>query len=122
MSIEQYLERIATALEALVKLKDNTEQPGVDVIAPVTIKPAESVTPVVGAGAAASGSPIVLTAPFRDVAGLIDYAMKAYQALGAENGAKIQGILTDLGYADIKSVQPMHFGPFYTAVETLKGA
>lgn len=59
-------------------------------------------------------------APFTDSKGLIAYVMAAYQAMGAEKGAKIQGVLVGLGYANINDVKPEHYGALYTGVEALK--
>ena len=58
--------------------------------------------------------------PFTTIAGLIEYATAAYTQIGMEKGAKIQGILHDIGYADIKTVAPEHFGAFYAKIEELK--
>lgn len=59
-------------------------------------------------------------APFNDIKGLIGYAMETYKAIGPAKGAGIQTILQNLGYSNINSVAPEHFGQFYTAVEGLK--
>lgn len=59
-------------------------------------------------------------APFNDIKGLIAYAMETYKAIGPQKGAGIQNILQGLGYSNINSVTPEHFGQFYAAVEGLK--
>lgn len=77
--------------------------------------PAPAVAPVVAAQAAPA-----VACPFSDTQGLIAYTMGAYQAMGPEKGAKIQGVLQQLGYANINDVKPEHFGSFYQGVEALK--
>lgn len=59
-------------------------------------------------------------APFSDTNGLIQYTMSAYQAMGPQKGAGIQGVLQQLSYSNINDVKPEHFGQFYQAVEALK--
>ncbi len=59
-------------------------------------------------------------APFTDSKGLIEYVMKAYQAMGAEKGAKIQGVLVSLGHQNINDVKPEQYGALYAGVEALK--
>jgi len=46
--------------------------------------------------------------------------MQAYQEIGPENGAKIQGVLSGLGYNNINDVKPEHFAQFYAQIEMLK--
>lgn len=77
--------------------------------------PAPAPAPVVAAPAAP-----VSVCPFSDTNGLIQYTMSAYQAMGPQKGAGIQGVLQQLGYVNINDVKPEHFGQFYQAVEALK--
>lgn len=59
-------------------------------------------------------------APFSDAKGLIDYVMSSYKAMGAEKGAKIQGVLMGLGYQNINDVKLEHYAALYAGVEGLK--
>lgn len=70
--------------------------------------------------AAAPAQPHASAAPFSDTQGLIQYTMSAYQAMGPEKGARIQGVLSSLGYSNINDVKPEHFGQFHSGVEALK--
>lgn len=89
--------------------------PAVAMPAPPTFTaPAPVAPPVVIPAAPASA------APFSDTQGLIQYTMGAYQAMGPEKGAKIQGVLTSLGYSNINDVKPEHFAQFHQGVEALK--
>jgi len=82
--------------------------------APAMPAPPPFVAPAPAAPAATGG------APFSDPKGLIDYVMASYKALGPQKGAKIQGVLTDLGYQNINDVKPEHYGALYQGVEALK--
>ena len=62
----------------------------------------------------------VAKAPFTDGKGLIDYVMTAYKEMGAEKGAKIQGVLTELGLQNVNELRPTEYDAFYTKVEALK--
>ena len=64
--------------------------------------------------------PAAPKAPFSDSKGLIDYVMKAYAAMGAEKGQKIQGVLQDLGYSTISEVKEHSYDAIYARVEALK--
>ena len=59
-------------------------------------------------------------APFTDGKGLIDYVMTAYKEMGAEKGAKIQGVLTEMGLQNVNELRPTEYDAFYTKVEALK--
>jgi hypothetical protein len=96
------------------------------------IKPTETIPPkeeikspfdqAVNQQAASTAGP-THTSEFTDKAGLVAYAMKAYQEVGAEKGAKIQGALGTLGtlgYTNINDVKPEHFQGFFDAVEAIK--
>jgi hypothetical protein len=66
-------------------------------------------------------APAATGAPFSDPKGLIDYVMGAYKALGPQQGALIQGVLTGLGYQNINDVKPEHYAQLHSGVEALKG-
>ena len=113
MTIENDLNRIASALEAIATtLSAETVTP-----VPVqqnTLKPAE--THVAPADTPTLTGTIL---PFKDVPGLVSYTMGAYQKLGPEKGSRIQGILSGLGYDNINNVKPEHFTSFFNQIEAL---
>lgn len=76
---------------------------------PSFMTPAAPAAPVAPAGA-----------PFADPKGLIEYAMAAYNTLGAAKAAGLQKIITDLGHANINDVRPDQYAAFYAQVEALK--
>ena len=59
-------------------------------------------------------------APFTDGKGLIDYVMTVYKEMGAEKGAKIQGVLTELGLQNVNELRATEYDAFYSKVEALK--
>jgi len=65
-------------------------------------------------------APAGVKAPFTDGKGLIEYVMSAYKEMGAEKGAKIQGVLTELGLQNVNELRPTEYDAFYTKVEELK--
>jgi len=97
------------------------------VAAPVVAAPVVA-APVVAAPvmpAAPTFEPLVeapagAKAPFTDGKGLIEYVMSAYKEMGAEKGAKIQGVLTELGLQNVNELRPTEYDAFYTKVEALK--
>ena len=141
MSLESKIEALTAAVVALTaKLESNNVAPAAPVVqapAPV-VESAPVATPVVepvpvvatpqmpAAPTFQPPSPAVATfatgagAPFSDPKGLIDYVMGAYKALGPQKGALIQGVLTQLGYANINDVKPEHYGSLFVGVEALK--
>ena len=138
MSLESKIEALTAAVVALTaKLESTNVAPAAPVVqapapvvesAPVATPVVEPV-PVVAAPqmpAAPSFQPPAPAAaapagaPFSDPKGLIDYVMGAYKALGPQKGALIQGVLTQLGYANINDVKPEHYGNLFAGVEALK--
>lgn len=85
------------------------------VAAPAPVMPAAPSFVAPAAPAAPTG------APFNDPKSLLDYVMGAYKALGAEKGAQIQTVLTQLGYQNINDVKPEHYAQLHAGVEALKG-
>lgn len=59
-------------------------------------------------------------APFTDGKGLIDYVMTIYKELGPEKGAKIQGVLSEMGLQNVNELRPTEYDAFYVKVEALK--
>lgn len=82
------------------------------VVAPAPVAPAAP-TPAV-----ASPS----SAPFTDQNGLVQYIMTSYQQMGPTKGAGIQGVLTQLGYANVNDIRAEHYGALFQGVEALKAA
>lgn len=137
MSLESKIEQLTQAviqLTAAMQQGGNGNTASRPVEAPVQAAPAPVVTvaPVQQATAmpappafnapAAAVAPAVSGAPFSDVQGMIQYVMSAYQSMGPEKGAKIQGILQSMGYSNINDVKPEHFGQLFQGVEALKAA
>ena len=110
--------------EAEKPLPVTAPAPVVTAPAPVVTAPAPVVTtPVMPA--APTFEPVVeapagAKAPFTDGKGLIEYVMSAYKEMGAEKGAKIQGVLTELGLQNVNELRPTEYDAFYTKVEALK--
>ena len=65
-------------------------------------------------------APAANAAPFTDGKGLIDYVMTIYKELGPEKGAKIQGVLTEMGLQNVNELRPTEYDAFYAKVEALK--
>lgn len=68
----------------------------------------------------ASVAPAANKAPFTDGKGLIAYVMDVYKQLGAEKGAGIQGVLTEMGLTNVNDVRPTEYDAFFAKVEALK--
>lgn len=90
------------------------------VAAPAMPAPPAFVAPAVNPLPTATATSTTSNAPFSDPKGLIDFVMASYKALGPEKGAKIQGVLTGLGYQNINDVKPEHYGDLFAGVEALK--
>lgn len=89
------------------------------------IKPAPVVEAAPVMPAAPTFEPVVEAAvggaaPFTDGKGLIDYVMTVYKELGPEKGAKIQGVLTEMGLQNVNELRPTEYDAFYAKVEALK--
>ena len=76
-------------------------------------------TPTVTAVSAAPT--IALESPFKDKSAMMDFVMSSYRALGAEKGAKIQDVLTAMGYANINDVPADKWAMLKSGIESLKG-
>lgn len=59
--------------------------------------------------------------PFADKNAMMDFVMTSYRALGAEKGAKIQDVLTTIGYKNINDVPVEKWADLKAGVEALKG-
>ena len=69
---------------------------------------------------AVEAAPAGNAAPFTDGKGLIDYVMTIYKELGPEKGAKIQGVLTEMGLQNVNELRPTEYDAFFAKVEALK--
>lgn len=130
--LEVKIEELTKAVIALTELIGKIEAG--KTVEPVKPVKAEKPTPVVEAPApvveaapvmpaAPTFEPVVEAAgkaPFTDGKGLIDYVMTAYKEMGAEKGAKIQGVLTEMGLQNVNELRPTEYDAFYTKVEALK--
>ena len=99
---------------APVKAPIETPAPSPVVEAAPVMPAAPTFEPVVEAAPAANA------APFTDGKGLIDYVMTIYKELGPEKGAKIQGVLTEMGLQNVNELRPTEYDAFYAKVEALK--
>ena len=116
MSIENSLERIAKALEALVGCQTMYPTDYVPKETPAS-QPAPVAAPIPSAPPAA---PVQSSAPFADAAGLVKYVTETYQALGPEKGMEIQGVLQSFGLSNVTDLPVDKYGEFHTKVEALK--
>lgn len=134
--IQELIEAVCRLTDAINADKTTIVAPAVEVVQPV-VTPAPVASPVVqpvpvvepapapvmpAPPSFVAPAPLVAPAgaPFTDGKGLIDYVMSSYKALGAEKGAKIQGVLIGLGYQNINDVKPEHYAALFAGVEALK--
>lgn len=85
---------------------------------PVFQAPVPVATPVPAPVVAPVQAP---TPPFADKNAMMDWIMTSYRALGAEKGAKIQDVLTTIGYKNINDVPVEKWDDLKAGVEGLKG-
>ena len=132
VKIEELTKAVIALTELIGKIEAGKSEP-VKAEKPVKVeKPAPVVepAPVVQAApvmpAAPTFEPVVEAAPaanaapFTDGKGLIDYVMTIYKELGPEKGAKIQGVLTEMGLQNVNELRPTEYDAFYAKVEALK--
>lgn len=135
-SIAKSLELIATALTQknanptpITAPAQPVSVPVAAVPAPVVAAPVMPALPVFQAPvpvATPVPAPVVapvqaLTpSPFADKNAMMDFVMTSYRALGAEKGAKIQDVLTTIGYKNINDVDPAQWGALKSGIEALK--
>ena len=84
---------------------------------PVFQAPAPVATPAPAPVAA----PVQVASPsaFADKQAMMDFVISSYKALGAEKGAKIQDVLTSIGYKNINDVPPEAWGNLKAGIEAL---
>ena len=135
-SIAKSLELIAAALTAknanptpITAPAQPVPVPVVAVPAPVVAAPVMPALPVFQAPvpvATPVPAPVVAPvqaptpSPFADKNAMMDFVMTSYRALGAEKGAKIQDVLTTIGYKNINDVDPAQWGALKSGIEALK--
>ena len=106
-------------LEKLVNVKAAPiEIPQTDPV--ITESPVTPVMPAAPTFEPVVAEPAGAKAPFTDGKGLIDYVMTVYKELGAEKGAGIQGVLTEMGLANVNEVRATEYDTFFAKVEALK--
>jgi hypothetical protein len=72
--------------------------------------------------AASLASPtLAVAAPFADKQAMMDFVLSSYKALGTEKGAKIQDVLTGLGFRNINDAPPENWGALKAGIDALKG-
>ena len=131
MSLESKIDKLITSVDALTAAMSgpvaNAPAPTAPVM-PVDTPQAQAMpgpTPPMPAPPALTPAPTpaptpTAAVPFNDGTTLVAYVMEAYQALGAEKGAQIQGVLGALGYSNINDVKPEHYASLFQGVEALK--
>ena len=133
-SIAKSLELIATALTAKNANPTPVDAPAqpvpvAAVPAPVVAAPVmpalpvfQAPVPVVTPVPAPVVAPVqaLTPSPFADKNAMMDFVMTSYRALGAEKGAKIQDVLTTIGYKNINDVDPAQWGALKSGIEGLK--
>ena len=143
MSLEQKIQELTEAVITLTDVIERIESGDrklmsidecIDSI-PTINKPKKAPAPVVEPAPVVQAAPVMPAAPtfepveeaapaggapFTDGKGLIDYVMTIYKELGPEKGAKIQGVLTEMGLQNVNELRPTEYDAFYSKVEALK--
>ena len=123
VKIEELTKAVIALTELIGKIEAGKSEPVI--AAPVVTAPAPVVQAAPVMPAAPTFEPVVEAAPaggapFTDGKGLIDYVMTIYKELGPEKGAKIQGVLTEMGLQNVNELRPTEYDAFYSKVEALK--
>ena len=137
MSLELEIQKLTDAVQELTGAIETLMQrpiaepvaapapaPVVEAPAPVAAPAAPVAAPIMPAAPTfeppAPAAPAANKAPFTDGKGLITYVMDVYKQLGAEKGAGIQGVLTEMGLTNVNDVRPTEYDTFFAKVEALK--
>ena len=134
MSLELEIQKLTDAVQELTGAIETLMQrpvaepiaapapvPVVEAPAPVAVPVAPPVMPAAPTfEPPAPTAPAASKAPFTDGKGLITYVMDVYKQLGAEKGAGIQGVLTEMGLTNVNDVRPTEYDTFFAKVEALK--
>ena len=88
---------------------------------PADLKFESPVTPIMPAAPTFEpvDAPVTSDCPITDGKSLIDFVMSRYKELGAEKGAQIQGVLTDMGLQNVNEVRATEYAEFYAKVMAL---
>ena len=127
VKIEELTKAVITLTELIKSIEAKETAEPVKAEKPVKPEP-KAAAPVVEAApvmpAAPTFEPVAApaanAAPFTDGKGLIDYVMTVYKELGAEKGAQIQGVLTEMGLQNVNELRPTEYDAFFAKVEALK--
>ena len=137
MSLELEIQKLTDAVQELTGAIETLMQRPVaePVVAPAPVPVVEAPAPVAAPAAPVAApvmpaaptfeppaptAPAANKAPFTDGKGLITYVMDVYKQLGAEKGAGIQGVLTEMGLTNVNDVRPTEYDTFFAKVEALK--
>lgn len=132
VKIEELTKAIIALTELIGKIEAGKSEPAVMVeVKPEVVKLMETGVTVVPVEAApvmpaaptfepVAEAALVSDCPITDGKSLIDYVMTAYKEMGAEKGAKIQGVLVEMGLSNVNEVRPTEYATFYAKVEALK--
>ena len=93
--------------------------PTLPVFTPAAPTPTAPVMAIPTPVAVAAPTPAVAS-PFSDKNAMMDWIMTSYRALGAEKGAKIQDVLTTIGYKNINDVPVEKWADLKAGIEGLK--
>ena len=93
--------------------------PTLPVFTPAAPTPTAPVMAIPTPVAVAAPTPAVAS-PFSDKNAMMDFVMTSYRALGAEKGAKIQDVLTTIGYKNINDVPVEKWADLKAGIEGLK--
>ncbi len=126
MSLESKIDKLTATIEQLIVTLEQSSVAKPKATKKVAEAPKAEPTPEPVAEpspepvAEPTPAPVQSDAPFNDAQGLTTYVMSRYKALGAEKGAQIQGVLTQLGYTNINDVKPEHYGDLYKGCEAIQ--
>lgn len=66
-------------------------------------------------------APVTSDPAFANKQAMMDFVLSSYKALGTEKGAKIQDVLTGLGFRNINDAPPETWGALKAGIDALKG-
>lgn len=126
VKIEELTKAVIALTELIGKIEAGKSEPvkaekPAPVIEPAPVVQAAPVMPAAPTfEPVVEAAPAANAAPFTDGKGLIDYVMTIYKELGPEKGAKIQGVLSEMGLQNVNELRPTEYDAFYVKVEALK--
>lgn len=126
MTIENTLERIASALESLVTLQSaqfqapqSPQQPQVPQMPTQPQAPTPSQFAPPAQQPQAPQSQQFPKSPLTDGNSVMAYCVEKYRTLGPVKGAEIQTVLAALGHTNVATLRPEQYDEFYIRVEGL---